>query len=870
MKKTGKANIEDRKTRNWAISASGIFVIHSILLFLELLYSGGQLSTLLLNLAAGLPLVCFILIVYTFIPWKRYMPLYMSLIAQVAFLAAGIYKAELSLFFFFMFLLVDTITRTKNFKLLLIFVLASFSITILVFIFAIPRLDWLNPFRFFMQFVMYLYGSIFMLIQTRNVEQKEDRSEQALTAFSSLLNSTPNFMVITDSHTRVRYISDPMAKFAHFSSQELAVDKPLLDLFSDKKLKLMFADILDAEGFIETAMTIDINGEERHFKVVADKLGGEAEGIFIDIADITPLVRSQQAAMEAQLAAEEASKSKSNFLATMSHEIRTPMNAIIGISQIQLQNENLPKEYNAALHQIYTSGSNLLGIINDILDMSKIETGKMELNPVEYDISSLINDTVQLNIVRIGSKFIKFSLDIDENLPLRLFGDELRLKQILNNLLSNAIKYTEKGHVKLSVKHSSAGEDVRLHFIVEDTGQGIKPEDLKKLFSEYMRFNVKTNRTTEGVGLGLTITKRLLELMDGTIEAESEYGKGSIFKVTVKQKVVECGASGRCEVIGKDVAERLQSFTFAAEKQDINMLISREYMPNANILVVDDIDTNLYVAEGFLKPYGVKIEMVDSGYAALEKIEIGNIYDIIFMDHMMPGMDGIETTKRLRDAGYTQPIIALTANALVGQVELFLKNGFDDFISKPIDIVQLDRVLKQWIAKEKREKRKENIEPKVREQLTSNSEQLLESSEEIVPSISGVNTQQGIAMTGGTAVGYRKVLSMFCKDAEKRLPVLQTMPEVETLTGFITQVHALKSASASIGAAELSAEAEQLEAAGNEGDLAYIHDNLPGFAVRLAELAKNVRTALAETADDPVSDGTQQFEASGVLLPFFN
>ena len=385
-------------------------------------------------------------------------------------------------------------------------------------------------------------------------------------------------------------------------------------------------------------------------------------------------------------------QAKSNFLAAMSHEIRTPLNAIIGIAQIQLEKGDLPDSYGTALEKIYSSGNNLLGIINDILDLSKIETGKMELHPVNYDVPSLIHDTVQINMVRIGSKPIEIMLDIDENLPSRFIGDEIRIKQILSNLLSNAIKYTQKGYVKLSVSHSAVCADTEeavLRFDVEDSGQGMKSEDCQKLFSRYMRFNTENNRATEGTGLGLNITKSFVELMEGTIAVESEYGKGSIFTVTIRQKTVECAA------IGAELAQQLRAFTFSAEKQ-YNSL-NRQPMPYGRVLVVDDVETNLYVAEGLLSPYELHIEKAISGFETIKKIQSGKSYDIIFMDHMMPLMDGIETTKKIRSLGYSGVIVALTANALVGNAEMFKQNGFDDFISKPIDLRQLNAVLNTYI-----------------------------------------------------------------------------------------------------------------------------------------------------------------------------
>jgi len=409
------------------------------------------------------------------------------------------------------------------------------------------------------------------------------------------------------------------------------------------------------------------------------------------------IIRSENAIVEqnlllidANIKTEAANHSKSNFLATMSHEIRTPLNAILGITQIEMQNETIPDRYMAAFEKIHGSGINLLGIINDILDLTKIETGKMELNPFEYDVPSLINDAIQLNIVRIGSKPIEFKLTVDENLPTKLFGDEIRIKQILNNLLSNAIKYTEKGQILLSVNHSIINEDIILVLSVSDTGQGMKEEDIRKVFDEYTRFNAEANRSIEGTGLGLNIIKKIAEMMEGDIRVESELGKGSTFTVTIKQK------SADNSPIGEEMARQLSNFSFTSKKQN-KQEITRELMPYGSVLVVDDVEINLYVACEMLMSYDLEVEMADSGFAAIEKIINGKKYDVIFMDHMMPKMDGIETTKKLRELGYTGFIVALTANALAGNDKMFAKNGFDGFIAKPIDIKQINTILNKFV-----------------------------------------------------------------------------------------------------------------------------------------------------------------------------
>ncbi|MCL2026079.1 MAG: ATP-binding protein [Leptospirales bacterium] len=510
---------------------------------------------------------------------------------------------------------------------------------------------------------------------------------------------------------------------------------------------------------------------------------------------------------------EAANNAKSLFLASMSHEIRTPMNAIIGLTQILLQKVDLHDEYRLELNKIHSSGKDLLGIINDILDLSKIETGKMELNPIEYDMPSLIHDTVQLNTLQIGSKPIEFMLDIDAKLPSRLIGDELRLKQILNNLLSNAIKYTAEGHVKLSVNHTVSDEITDLRFVVADTGQGIKSKNQKRLFTEYSRFNTKANRTTEGTGIGLVIVKNLVELMEGSINVESEYGVGSIFTVVVKQKTVEC------EPIGTELSERLSAFEFFAEKQQANLQILYNLMPYGKVLIVDDVETNLHVAQGLMSPYKLTIDTAISGYEAIEKIENGMTYDVIFMDHMMPLLDGIETTQKLRALGYGGVIVALTANALAGNDVMFKQNGFDDFISKPIDIRHLDAVLNEFIR---------NRHPEEANKY---------------------NTIKETAYIKPLSINS-KLLEIFLRDAEKAITALRETAANGNIKLFTTTAHAIKSALANVGENEKSQMALALENAGSNGDMDYIKANAEIFVQTLEQLVKDLSPVEIADEDD--------------------
>ncbi|MDR2964181.1 MAG: response regulator [Treponema sp.] len=503
--------------------------------------------------------------------------------------------------------------------------------------------------------------------------------------------------------------------------------------------------------------------------------------------------------------AEESSKAKSDFLAKMSHEIRTPMNSILGIAEIQLQDDTHPSITREAFERISNSGDLLLGIINDILDLSKIEAGKLVLIPSRYEVASLINDTVQLNIMRYESKPIEFILDVDENLPLMFIGDELRIKQILNNLLSNAFKYTQEGKITMSVyaelEDSENNSKRMLVFAVKDTGQGMTTEQVRKLGTEYSRFNMEANRKTEGTGLGMNITRNLVELMSGNIVIESVPGAGSTFTVLLPQEVASD------ETLGKELADNLMQLNADNSLKTRSSQMKRDFMPYGRVLVVDDVETNIYVAKGLMAPYGLSIETAMSGFESIDKIREGKKFDIIFMDHMMPRMDGIEAAKIIRSLGYTGSIVALTANALSGQAEMFLENGFDDFISKPIDIRQLNMVLNKLV----RDKQPAEIVEAARKQKDTL-----------------------IFGNGAKKQVDRQLAEIFIRDARKVLKVMEAIymnkcRRADDLSIFIINVHSMKSALANVGEKNLSDEAAKLEKAGREQDLKKILSELPSF-----------------------------------------
>ena len=509
--------------------------------------------------------------------------------------------------------------------------------------------------------------------------------------------------------------------------------------------------------------------------------------------------------------AEESSAAKSKFLASMSHEIRTPMNAIIGISEILLRKNDLMPHVEEAFAKIYNSAHSLLRLINDILDLSKIEAGKMEVLGIRFEIASLINDTIQLNIIRIGSKDIKFNLKVNENMPAIMFGDDIRIQQILNNLLSNAFKYTSCGSVTLEFDiQEIETEDCILCVKIIDTGQGMTEEHLDALFNDYERFNVITNRAIEGTGLGMSIVLNIIKIMNGTISAKSKLGEGSEFTVNIPVKKI-----GN-DILGYDMARQLEQYE--QNPYYSNKLSDFEYepMPYGRVLVVDDVETNLYVASGQLKPYGLIIETCSSGHCAIKKIKQGEVYDIIFMDHMMPDMDGIETTKIIRNMGYKNYIVALTANALIGQADVFLKNGFDGFISKPIEIGQLDTYLKRLIMSHQSTEVVNNARQNVKSKINTIE-------------VNGVPSLLG---------------EVFRRDASLSKTIIQNIYErKENLTDddlrlYIINIHAMKGALANIQKLELSNIAGELESAARDKNIQEIINKTPLFLSALEEIIK--------------------------------
>lgn len=496
--------------------------------------------------------------------------------------------------------------------------------------------------------------------------------------------------------------------------------------------------------------------------------------------------------------AQQANRAKSVFLANMSHEIRTPINAIMGMNEMVLRESQEPQILEYA-GDIQRAGESLTSIINDILDFSKIESGKLEIEEKPYRVQKMLTAVIQMMESRAREKNLELILAIDENLPAMLEGDEMRIRQIMLNLLSNAVKYTRKGSVTLTVTGRWQAEEFILCFGVKDTGIGIKEEDMHKLFYMFERLDLKKNRDVEGTGLGLVITKKLVEAMKGTLEMESIYGEGSLFTVRIPQK------GRKDQKMGPFIKE-----TLSDGRKNLPYSVSFT-APQARILIVDDNEMNLTVAKNLLKHTKVQTTLCSGGVECLDLTRREH-FDVILLDHMMPGMDGIETLHQMRATEYNlcrnTPVICMTANAMAHMREMYLKEGFDDYISKPVHGRELEKMLKSHIPPEM-------IQIPVSQNITCRETGKHDMNENCF------DRDMGLMYCGGERRFYGEILQMFSSMYPQKSGEIQSLYREKNWKDYAVQVHALKSSSLTLGAQELSESAKALELAAKalcEGD----------------------------------------------------
>lgn len=530
--------------------------------------------------------------------------------------------------------------------------------------------------------------------------------------------------------------------------------------------------------------------------------------------------------------AESASKAKSIFLANMSHEIRTPINGILGMDSMLLKEckDETLRDY--ALN-IQSAGQTLLSLINDILDISKIESGKMEILPVTYSVFTVLNDCYNMVVVRAKDKNLELVMDISPEIPTALFGDEVRIRQVVNNLLSNAVKYTNEGSVTLSVWAEKVDVDpmqgdntsrVELFIQVKDTGIGIREKDREKLFNDFVRLDEKRNRNIEGTGLGLNLTKQLLDMMGGTIEVESTYGVGSVFTVSLLQQVSDEKPLGDFEKL---------------YKQHVNVVDAaheRFEAPEAKILVVDDVQMNLKVFAGLLKDTKIQIDTAMNGAEALELIQ-GKHYDVIFLDHMMPVMDGVEAFRRMKllekNPNAITPVVMLTANAVSDARNGYMDEGFSDYMAKPIREEVLLSTLKKFLSKDLVKVVHE------REEKTCNPAETVSAMPQVALT-DMLDMATGLAYCMNDKKFYKEMLDEYVKS--EKTAELKEYFENGDLEYYRITVHAVKSTSLTIGAIKVYEDAKALEMACKEGNLDFVKQNHEAFMEEYKSLVRGFQS----------------------------
>lgn len=639
-------------------------------------------------------------------------------------------------------------------------------------------------------------------------------------AREKIVENTKDGLVILDASYNLLYANDVARTLFPDINSRASREEQIGEIFKENEREA----VVDIDGR---------NYEIRVSRIEDDNHAETVRGYLAWIFDMSFVNHYTEEMIRLRQEAEKANLAKTSFLAHMSHEIRTPMNAIIGFSDLCLNNGNEGdmKEY---VQSIRESAGTLMVLINEVLDISKIESGKIILTDVAYSMKELMKEVISAVIPQINAKNLTFRYLLEKDIPVMLKGDKKEIRHIMSNLLSNAMKYTAEGTILFKVKEIQRKDrKILLEIVVKDTGIGIKEEDRTQIFDRFERFDVKKNYTVEGTGLGLSIVKNLVELMEGSIEVESAYGEGSLFRARIWQEVLderpgEAYRGSNCDDI-KYTLEQLKNAVFGNKGKRKRRSIR---FPDAKVLVVDDNQVNLKVASGLLKLYGIDAELAESGEECLRAVK-KQTYDMIFMDQMMPEMDGVETLFRLREARGNKktPVIALTANALVGVREEMLEEGFDDFLGKPMDLTELENILIRFLKdmmEETTEEEKE--ETGLALEIAKRYEGLIQK---------GIDVQAGIELCGGEE-SYREVLKAFMNNAPVQQRDLFLSLKQEDYEKYTVLTHALKSASASIGALKLSELARMHEGAGGKKNILYINEDFVNLMEEYREIVKAI------------------------------